>query len=379
MNKENVNVIFDVLAGSFMYGLNVSTSDEDHRGIFLPTMKELLALNEPPEQVNDLKNDMVYYSLKRFFVLAQTANPNIIELLWCPEDCIVVKKPQMDILIENKCLFITKKAYFSHAAYAVAQIAKARGCNKRVNNPKPKEQPTIEQFCWVVKFENHYPDNEYDFDPTLFKFGTNMPMRPVGLKESFMDLSDYNCTSMEHVENTYRLYYYGEDKDKDKRKGVFHGNQIVTQSIPFDDEVTHFAGILVYNENAYNKEFKEWQQYWEWMKKRNNARWVDQEKGNLDYDQKNMMHCLRLLHSCENILRNGEPIVRCTGELRDFLMNVRMGKFNYDYLMSLVKEKELVLKELYEKSTLPENADYDRLNEVYKEVVEMFDKFYFAP
>lgn len=348
--KQSGKIIFDVLAGSRMYNLSSPTSDFDYRGIFLPTMDELLSPNNTQEQVNNDKQDVVYYELKRFFTLAKTANPNIIELLFAPQECVRVQKPKMYILMAKRHVFITKKAYFTHVAYATAQIKKCKGTNKRVNNPQTKEPPTIEQFCWFIP--NRVINTE------------SMPMRPIALKDASINLGNFNCSCMEHLENTYRLYDYGLDA-----KGVFHGNQIVPQSIPMDDENKRFYGLLIYNENAYRKAHNEWKEYWIWMRERNPNRWIDQESGKRDYDCKNVMHCLRLMMSCENILRNGEPLVRFTGDMQKFLMSVRNGEIKYEDIMKMVDEKELLLKELYETSTIPHTLNDEDVAELYMEIV----------
>jgi len=127
-------IIYKVVSGSHAYGLSTPKSDIDIRGVYINPSSEYLRLQEPAGQISDNKQDIQYYSLKRFFELAQTANPNIIELLWMPEDCIKIKTPIMDKLIENRDLFISKKCFHTHSGYAYAQIKKAKGQNKKVHN-----------------------------------------------------------------------------------------------------------------------------------------------------------------------------------------------------------------------------------------------------
>jgi len=108
------------------------------------------------------------------------------------------------------------------------------------------------------------------------------PMRPKPLNETKLDLSKCHVAALEHIENAYRLYDYGDDA-----RGVFRGDDmLVCESIPIYDEWIKFIGILIYNKCEYDREVKDWNAYWDWVKNRNEARWVDQEKGSLDYDQK---------------------------------------------------------------------------------------------
>ena len=342
---------YKVIAGSHAYGTNVSTSDEDVRGIFVPEVRDYVSVQEPPPQINDDKNDIIYYSIKRFLELVSKANPNIIELLWIPEGCILQKSDILLPLFENREIFITKKAYQSHFCYAKSQISKAKGCNKRVNNPQPKKKPERENFCYFVPYESI--DGYFNGRPI-----------PINDLDGF-SLKSCHVSKMEHSHNSYRLYDYSDDS---ACQGVFKNGAITCQSIPIDDENKRFKGILIFNKDQYEKSINEWHNYWDWMRNRNEDRWIDQENGKLNYDAKNMTHCYRLLLSSKNILVNGEPIVRFTGQDLDKLMAIRFGKYNYEDLM---KEANSLMKEIdvaYEKSKLPEDVDIKIVDKILKEI-----------
>ena len=110
--------------GSHAYGTAMPHSDTDIRGVFIQPINEILGFGYV-EQVADKKNDIVYYEIKRFLELVQSNNPNILELLNAPEDCILHKDPVFDKILENKKKFITKVCKMSFAGYAIQQIKKA--------------------------------------------------------------------------------------------------------------------------------------------------------------------------------------------------------------------------------------------------------------
>jgi len=150
---------------------------------------------------------------------------------------------------------------------------------------------------------------------------------------------------------------------------VFRGDDmLVCESIPKQDEFLRFIGLLIYNQEGHQKALKDWHSYWDWVQNRNNERWIDQEKGLLNYDQKNMMHCLRLLISGEHILTHGCPIVRFEGEQRDYLMKIRAGEFKYEELMAEVERRMVVLEELYKTSTIPHSANMKKIEALYREL-----------
>jgi predicted nucleotidyltransferase len=371
--KKSRQIIFEIITGSNAYGTNTPESDLDIRGIFRQPLEARMSLDPLINQVSDKGQDITYYELKKYFELASDCNPNIIEMLYPPKETLLYVHPIMQKVLDNRHLFISKKAKHTFAGYAMAQIKRCRGQNKWINNPKPERAPQREDFCWVISMlpedyrllEDAPPWNDLRREALI---GKNIfPMRPVPVVETNFNLSECVVAKLEHVENTYRLYYYGPDGVK----GVFRDNQLVTESIPKEDEWENFVGFLIYNEQAYNKAKDDHKNYWTWKKERNESRYAPQEAGELDYDAKNVMHTFRLLWSGLNILENGEPIVRFEGERLEFLMDIRTGKFEHDELMEQSEKMMANLDALYNNSTIPESVDKKAINDLYMEVIQM--------
>lgn len=361
--KKNNSIIFECIAGSQAYGTNLPTSDIDIRGIFIADKNVHLNLFDTPQQISDTTNDTTYFELKRYFALAADVNPNIIELLWTPNDCILKKNEQMDMILKNRHLFINKKAFHTFSGYAYAQIKKAKGQNKWINNPQPETIPNKLDFCWYVDLFNQSMElAKSSIAPSDFNsYSDAFPMRPT--KTSTIDLSVCDVAKMEHMENVYRLYRNGS--------GVFRGESqnLVVTSIEKSREFTDLIGLLIWNEQAFDSAVRDWKNYWEWKKNRNESRYLDQEKGLIDFDSKNIMHCVRLLKSGKNILENGEPIVRFEGEDLKFLRDIRAGKYGYDYLMQYVEESMKELEIIKDKSSLPHSANMNAINKLYLEII----------
>lgn len=350
---NSTNVIYRCIAGSHAYGTNHPHSDTDIRGIYILPTTAYLALQEPPQQVSDARNDIVYYSLKRILSLAANANPNIIELLFMPPDCVLHIATTMDLLLTNRSLFLTTQVYDSHVGYAQAQIKKARGQNKWVNNPQPRQPPKQEDFCWLIPHQT---------DALIF------PYRPIPLQDTEIALDQCHCAAVEHITNLYRLYHYGATA-----KGVFRNGNLVCESIPQQDEHLYCIGLLLFNRQAYEKAQRDHQHYWHWVNNRNEHRWRDQENGIIDYDAKNMMHTIRLLLSAEHILRNGEPMVRFTDDSLSFLKKILADAFTYTDLIKRAEDKIAELKELYLASALPKTPSATTIDSLFLEMIEHWE------
>lgn len=136
---DRTTLIFETVSGSRAYGTDGPESDEDIRGVYVEPARSLITLRERPEQLSDSKGDTVYYALRRFLELASGANPNIIELLYMPGNCVRLVDPVFQPILDARQSFITRQAYVSHVRYAQAQVRKARGQNKWINNPQSEK------------------------------------------------------------------------------------------------------------------------------------------------------------------------------------------------------------------------------------------------
>lgn len=348
-------ILFECIAGSRAYGTSTAASDEDIRGIFAMPTASYLDLTRPPDQVGDERSNVVFYSLRRVIELLTQANPNILELLFMPEDCVVTQAPEMTALITHRSHFVSKQCADTHAGYAMSQIRKARGQNKWVNNPKPPAPPVKEDYCYIVPWRA---------DPQR----REAPARPALLKEVGWSLEEFHAARLEHGHDTYRLYHYGK-----AARGVFRNGMLVCESIPKEDEATHFAGFLLYNEQAWKQALLEHQNYWAWRRDRNDARWQQQERGELDFDAKNMMHTVRLLLSGRSILETGAPIVRFTGEPLTLLLSIRGGQLPFADIMSIAEGLLADCERLKATSVLPDACDTERATALLRELTAQWE------
>jgi hypothetical protein len=350
------HVIFSCIAGSRAYGTQIQGSDEDIRGLYIVPSTAYLPLNRLPAQLADERGNTVYYSLRRCIELLAEANPNTLELLFTPPDCVNSTSPEMDKLISARSLFITRQCGDTHIGYAMSQIKKARGQNKWVNNPKPPQAPCKEDYCFVIPSES------------LSASGLP-PCRPVALNKIGWSLPEYHAAKLEHVADTYRLYHYGS-----RARGVFRGDVLVCESIPEQDEASQFAGLLIFNERSWKQALTEHQNYWGWRKNRNDVRWEAQEAGQLDFDAKNMMHTVRLLMCGRSILETGEPIVRFEGQSLNLLLDIRAGKMPFDEIMNVANELLSECDRLKLTTKLPPSCDMAAADALLLELTQAWER-----
>lgn len=347
-NLKDSSIIFSAISGSHAYGLNTPTSDVDRRGVFVAPKSMFYGLHTP-EQVNDEKSDTVYYEIGRFVELLTKQNPNIIEMLGMPESCVLKLDPLFDRILLNKSKFITRRIRDTFGGYAIAQIGKARGLNKKIVQPMEKEKKTPMDFCYVPAAK-----------------GSTIPLK-MWLKAFGFAPENCGLAAMNHVKDGYALFV---NTSPEFMRGICFddGNDVHLSSIPKDLDM---QTVMFYNKDAYSKYCKEYAEYWDWVEKRNPARYEKNIEVGKGYDTKNMMHCIRLLRMAEEMLRTGELNVRRPD--REELLEIRNGLREYDELVAYAEGKLKLLDELVPNSPLPEKVDEELLNKI---LIDIRDEYY---
>lgn len=139
--------IFEGIVGSQLYGTSTPESDLDTRGVCIPPIKVQLNPFENFEQKDSgfEEEDRTIYNLSKFMKLCADSNPNIVELLFVPEDKILFKTKEWDYLIENKQYFLSTKAKFTFTGYAFSQLNKIKSHRQWFVDP-PKKKPERKDF-----------------------------------------------------------------------------------------------------------------------------------------------------------------------------------------------------------------------------------------
>ncbi len=130
------------LGGSYAYGTNNENSDIDFRGITLNMPSDLLGLTEF-EQYEDNTTDTVIYSFNKIVKLLLECNPNTIELLGLDDSQYLIKTPLGQKLLDNKSLFLSKRAAKSFGGYAGAQLRRLQNAIARDSMPQQEREQHI--------------------------------------------------------------------------------------------------------------------------------------------------------------------------------------------------------------------------------------------
>ncbi len=348
--REKGWIIFEAISGSRAYGTELPTSDTDIRGVFVQPTDQILRGDWIP-QISDKTNDVTFYEIGKFIELLQKGNPNILELLNVTEDCVVYQHADfIKWFWMDKNKYLTQKLRHTFSGYGYAQIKKAKGLNKKIHNPQPKERKTPADFCYIIEGAKS--------KPLLKEFSLN-------------SLKNAGVVSNQNGKGLYFLYpnipsnkegqdYYFQFKGLINEDETSNGLRLSHIPMAYLDHrkalliegYNHFQGVTIwYDEDAYKMHCRQWKEYWEWVEARNDDRYKDNMKGEVGYDHKNMMHCVRLVEMAEDIVTKKAVVVRRPN--RDYLLSIRNGEHKYEELLEMVEKKVEGLEDLFKNSDLP--------------------------
>lgn len=342
--KTNNLILLESISGSRSFGLATENSDTDIRGIYYLPKEEFFGLNYIP-QISNETNDITYYEIGRFVELLQKNNPNILEVLASPEDCILQKHPLMDLLRPED--FLSKLCKDTFAGYAISQIKKAKGLNKKILNPIEKEKKSVLDFCYILEDQGSVPLKKW-------------------LSESGKIQEKCGLVNIGNTKGMYAVFY--DESETSGYKGMIQheeANQVSVSSVPKDEKPTAY---LFCNLDAYSTYCKDYKEYWKWVSERNEDRYnVNQEHGQ-NYDSKNMMHTIRLLQSCEHIFKTNSLNIRVDN--REELLDIKAGNWSYEAVMQKAEDMINSIECHHAVSTLPNYPDVKKTEKILIEIRE---------
>lgn len=400
--RTNGILAYEYVRGSQLYNTalppinGVEQSDTDYGGVYIAPKSVLMGLPELYEpQVSDEKNDTTFYELGRWVELLMKANPNALESLYVPQDKVVGEiHPAIQLILDNRDIFVTKECFNSLCGYAVSQIKKCRGLNKKCVQQPMVSRKEVLDFCFVPykQGSTHVTKwladnglkqkycglvalpNMHDVYGLYYDFGTHIICEyGVDLRDTlqvdrlYMKLNDVDTvTENDKLFMKSFLSYSGCETIYEVVPTGYHG--IVSENA--DSNSVRFESIakgetplviMTFNQSGYESHCKKYKEYQEWVQKRNPVRYESNLKSN--YDCKNVAHCVRLLHMGKELAEGkGFNVVRTWD--RQMLLDIRNHKYEYEEIMTYVEELFNDVKQKIETCTLPETVDKEKVNEL---------------
>lgn len=308
-------VIMIGLGGSHAYGTNIETSDLDVRGCALNSKEEILT-NQHYEQFVDEKTDTTIYAFNKLISLLCNCNPNTIEMLGLKAEHYLYLSPVGKELLNNKDLFLSKKAAQAFGGYATAQLRRLDNKAARLVGQAQREQHILNSINNVR--------------------------------------ADFNERYSSYPDDAIRLYIDKSDKE-DMESEIF-----------MDVKLTRYP-------------LRDYKSMWSEMHNvvKDYAKIGKRNQHAIEHNKlgKHMMHLIRLYMMCLDILENKE-IVTFRSKEHDLLMSIRNGKYldanrqPIPEFFEMVDEYEKKMQYAKDNTDLPEKPDYKKIQEFVMDVNE---------
>lgn len=358
--KENGYILFETITGSQAHGTNTETSDIDKAFVYILPKDDILGINYK-EQLK-IHKDFMGYEIRRFLELLKKANPTVLELLFSPDDCHLIKHPVFDYLLSVRDSFVTKGCDNSFRGYAKQQREKAEGLEKLQNwNVQRVTRKVPVDFCYIAKGYDVIPLDNW--------------LESQDMEQLFIGLA-----ALPHFRDAYALYYdknaemafsekYSENarqnfKDDRKGKGLSMGfgykgvafedsNDIRLSNIPIEER-SNCLTIMSYNKDGYVKHCKDYNKYQKWLLEKNETRWVENKTHGQQYDGKNMMHFMRLIQIGREIAQGQGIKIRRPNASE--LLKIRRGEVSLEDIFNQSDELLNEMRTLFQNSNLPDEV-----------------------
>lgn len=309
------HVILLGLAGSYSYGTNIETSDIDVRGITLNQKSDLIGLTRF-EQYVDENTDTVIFAFNKLVTLLLSCNPNTIELLGLNPEHYLYLNDIGQLLLDNKKLFLSRRAFQSFGGYADAQLRRLQNALARDTFPQGEKEQHI--FNSVKNTMHSFNTSYKNFESGSIEIFIDEAVNPELETEIFVNanLSHYPLRDYSSMWNTMANVVRDYEKigKRNKKKDDLHLN-------------------------------------------------------------KHAMHLVRLFMMALDILEKGE-INTYREKEHDLLMDIRFGKYQkedgtfHDSFYEMVSDYEKRLHYAAENTDLPEEPDMKRVQDLVMTINE---------
>lgn len=309
------HIILLGLAGSYSYGTNNESSDIDVRGVTLNRKSDLIGMTSY-DQYTDENTDTVIYTFNKIIRLLLECNPNTCELLGLNEEHYLYLSPIGRELLANRRLFLSKRAIQSFGGYADQQL-------RRLQNALARDRMASEER------ERHIYNSVKN---AMYEF-----------RERYR-ISDYGTLKI----------YIDEAENPEMDTEIF-----------LDAQFSHYP-LRDYRNiwGEMNNIVKEYDK----IGKRN-------RKKDDNHLNKHAMHLIRLFMMAIDILEK-EEIITYRKDEHELLMKIRRGEFQKEdgtyrtEFYEILADYEKRLHEAAENTSLPDEPDYERVQEFVMSVNE---------
>lgn len=168
------NTHYETMMGSVAYGVSGDASDMDVYGFAIPPKEDVFphlrgeifgfgrqvqrfeqfqqhhVIDEDAVGGRGREYDLTIYSIVKFFQLVMENNPNMVDSLYTPNDCVLHITKIGQMVRDRRDVFLSKLVFHKFRGYAFSQISKMSG-----KTEDSKRWEMVQKYGYDLKFAYH--------------------------------------------------------------------------------------------------------------------------------------------------------------------------------------------------------------------------------
>jgi uncharacterized protein len=340
------HIIFEAIVGSRAYGIHHEESDHDRAGVMIPGLINNLGFEYMDEFRKFPEGDRVIFEIKKAMLLIADNNPNLIDLLWMPDRCVLMMTEYWAQIIARREEFLSKRCGATYSGYAIQQLRRIKTHRQYLLNP-PKTNPTREAF--------DLPSTSY-FKTAHLKSICRAALELIPNEKRNQFSIELDALYSDYVIPLIERYVKDEE----------HSMAMLWLQSSIKSQINSFRNIkdtylkdefvdMAKKELAYQNAYNEWKRYQQWKKNRKKKRAVLEER--YGFDLKHATHLIRILRMGEEILTKNKVFVDRTNIDAEELKTIRDGAWSFEQVEEYVEKMDVRINKLVEQSNLPLYTD----------------------
>ena len=315
--KPQHHILVNAVAGSHLFGLNTPKSDKDFKGVYIPTLEELL-LGEVQDSVHHSTNTQVntknnsddvdteFYSLAKFFRMLEQGQTVALELLFTPLE-FQLQTSEIWLAIQKEASRLVHKQVTAYLGYARQQADKYGLRGSRMGS--------IESVITTIESTYEPFDRLEDIKHTLVEL---TKLQHVSFIDKYLDGREYFC--------------------------------VCSKKFDLRTRVSQCLESLKATYDEYGARSR-------------------QAKLNDGIDWKALSHAVRVMYQGQELLNTGKMTLPLKPEHREVLMKIKLGELDYPTTVQPLIESEMdKLVEAETNSSLPNKIHTNQmLLDIYKQ------------
>lgn len=235
------NIQYECIMGSVAYGVSSNTSDMDIYGFCIPKKDmvfphlagEIPGFGKQIQRFEQFQQhhiidesamggkgrsyDITIFSIVKYFQLLMENNPNIIDSIFVPTNCILHSTKVGNIVRESRKIFLHKGSWHKFKGYAYSQLHKMS-----IKNPIGKRKEDIQQNGFDTKYAYHLVRLLYEVEQILIGGDIDLTRNSEHLKAirrgevSENEIREWFSIKEKHLENLYHTSSLQNSPDESK-------------------------------------------------------------------------------------------------------------------------------------------------------------------